>query len=197
MVVEKQHVDVQVAPQQVQEVIPPDGQTVSISSNHPDGEIGIGYLDACRHGGSTPMNGVKPIGVDVIRETTRTTNSTHHDEILPRNTQFREKLLDRAQYGVVSTPRAPTHVIGRSIILLGFFLGRFGGGDRHGLIGVLPKDFQNLFPYLGHGKRLTLHLVETDGVNHVLGTQKRTQMPGEVEFGNKDFLEILEDTLEI
>ena len=86
------------------------------------------------------MNGVKAIGIDVIRKATRTTDSAHHDEILPRNTQFRENLLDRVKDNVVSTPGTPPDVIGRSKILLGFFLRRLGCGGRHDLVGYLMSS---------------------------------------------------------
>ena len=53
-VVEEKNVDVQVAPEQVEEVIGPDGKTVPVTRDHPDGQLRVCHLHARRDRGARP-----------------------------------------------------------------------------------------------------------------------------------------------
>jgi hypothetical protein len=67
-VVEHHHVDVDVAPEQVNEVVAADGQRVAVAGDEPDAEVGARRLEAGRERGRAAVDGVKAVRLHVVRE---------------------------------------------------------------------------------------------------------------------------------
>ena len=111
LVVEEDAVEVDVAPDGVDEVIAADGQRVAVARADPDAQVGIGYLDACRHSVGTAVNGVKSEGLHVVDETRRAADARDEDESVVRCVErvgdFGHGALYGIQHGVVAAAGAP------------------------------------------------------------------------------------------
>ena len=51
------------------EVVTADGQTITVATNLPDGEVGISDLGTCGDSGSTTVDGVHAVGGHVVWQT--------------------------------------------------------------------------------------------------------------------------------
>ena len=74
-VVEQNHVQVDVTTHGVDEVVAANSQTVAIARYLPDTELGVHHLGTCSDSGSTTVNGLHGIGIDVIRQAAAATNA--------------------------------------------------------------------------------------------------------------------------
>src|SRR5262249_30503357 len=68
LVVEEEDVEVEVAAQDVDQVIAPDRERVAVAGDDPHGELGARRLEAGGDGGGPAMNRMEAGRVDVVRE---------------------------------------------------------------------------------------------------------------------------------
>ena len=124
-VVEKNVVDVEVAPNCVNEVVAADRKCVTIAGDHPHTQVWIGALYSgcdCRR---ATVNAVKAIGVHVIGKTRRATDTRNKHDLLARNAEFRHHLLHVVENRVVAAAWTPAHfLIGNKVSLLQLTWGR-------------------------------------------------------------------------
>ena len=99
-------------------MIPPDRKSISISSNHPHGKVRVCRFHTGCHGRCTTMNGMKSVGIHVIRKATGTSDSTDHDKLFLGHTKFGQGSLNRVKDGIVSASRTPADIIFSNKILL-------------------------------------------------------------------------------
>ena len=123
------HVDVAAAA--VDEVAGADAIPVTIAAHRDHGQLVVGQLGTGRHRQRAPMEGVQPVGVDVVRGLARAANAGNHRHPVGRDLQLKERLLDRAQDTEVAAARAPVDMDFRLVLLQRELL-RGGGGLRHG-----------------------------------------------------------------
>ena len=110
-VVEQQNVDVDIASDGVDEVIATDGQSVSVSGDMPDRQLGIGHLDARGDGCGPTMDAMKSIGVDIIGEAGRTADPGYKSKTLVSVVEFfghfGQGFENRIENGVVPATGTP------------------------------------------------------------------------------------------
>ena len=68
LVVEQQHLTIEIATDQVHRVITTDRQRIAVAGDDPHVEIGVGELDARRHRWRTPVDRVEAVGLHIIRK---------------------------------------------------------------------------------------------------------------------------------
>src|SRR6266513_1061979 len=76
-VIEKNVIDVQVAPQHMHEVIAADRKRIAIAGDYPDTQFGIGGLYSRGDRRRAPMNAVETVRVHVIGKARRATDAGH------------------------------------------------------------------------------------------------------------------------
>ena len=65
-----------------------DSQTVTVTGNLPDSQIGIGYFSSCCNSSGTSVNSVEPIRIYVVRQAGRTTDTGNDGNIVRSYSQF-------------------------------------------------------------------------------------------------------------
>src|SRR5207248_8827518 len=124
------HVDV--APAAVDEVAGADAITVTIAAHRDHGQLVVGQLGASRDRQRAPMEGVQPVGVDVVRSLAGAADAGDHGDAVGRDLQLEERLLDGAQNAKVTAARTPVDVDFRLVLLQRELLRGGGRGLRHG-----------------------------------------------------------------
>jgi len=123
-VVEQQNVQVDVAAQGVDEVITPDAEGVTVASHHPDRQIRTGGGQASRDRRCASVDAVNTVGIHVIGEARRTSDSGDEDDVLALETHFRHEALDGGEDGVVAAAGTPANfLVGLEILRLHLYVG--------------------------------------------------------------------------
>ena len=129
LVVEQQHVDVDVAAQRVKRVIAADRQRVAVAHHEPYVEFRIGQLGARGERRRAAVNGVEAVRGHVIGKSGGAADAGEEDQILQRNLQLRKRPVNVLDDGVIAAARAPAD------FLVGSVIGRLesfrGGFDVH------------------------------------------------------------------
>ena len=123
LVVEQQHLAVQVAAQQVHRVVAADAHPIAVAGDQPDIQFRIGQLDAGRHGRGAAVDGVEAIAFDVVGETAGAADARNEHRLGRVRAQFRQGTLHRLEDRIVAAARAPTDFLVRFPVLE-------RGGDR-------------------------------------------------------------------
>src|SRR5262249_6571464 len=133
LIVEEDDLDVDVAPEGVQQVSGADGQAVAVAGDDPDGEVRTSHLQAGGEGGSATVDGVEAVGVHVVREAAGAANARHEDHLFALHAQRGQRLLHLGQDRVIAAAGAPTHFLVAGQVLRR--QGRQGGGVQgsHGV----------------------------------------------------------------
>src|SRR5882762_9002788 len=85
LIIEEATLEIDVAPQYVQHVVPADRQTVAVARDDPPVELGIGQLDSSGYGRRPPVDRVEPVRRQVIREPGRAAEPRNeHRALAPR-----------------------------------------------------------------------------------------------------------------
>src|SRR6266508_544197 len=118
----------------MQQVVAADAQTVAITRDDEDLQLGPRQLEPGGDGRRAAMDRVKAVRVHVVREAARAADTRDEHDVLLRNAKARHRLLDRAQDGVVPAARAPAHVLVGLEVLLGVLRHSSRGArdDAHG-----------------------------------------------------------------
>src|SRR5215510_3225290 len=82
-VVKEHDLHIHIAPQDMQQVIAPNTESITITRDHPYHEIGPARLEPCGNGGRTAMNGVEAICMHIVWEAAGTPNARDKDYFLP------------------------------------------------------------------------------------------------------------------
>ncbi len=110
-VVEEQDLQVDVAAQGVDEVVPADGQRVAVTGDDPDRQVAARGGQTGGDGGGPAVDGVHPVGVHVVREAGGAADAGDEDDVLPGQAEFGHEALDGGQDGVVAAAGAPAHLL--------------------------------------------------------------------------------------
>ena len=125
LVVEQQHLTIEVAPEQVHRVIATDRQRIAVAGDDPDVEVRIGQLHPCRHRRRATVDGVETVGLHVIGETRRTADAADEYGVFRLHAQFGHGPLHRLQDRIVAATGTPAH------FLVGFPILRAGLDRGH------------------------------------------------------------------
>ena len=110
-VVEKHNFQLNIPAQRMDEMIATNAQTIAVTSDEPNVQVGSGDLEASGNRRSTTMNGMKAIRIHVVREATRAADAGNENCLFFWNTELREDFLDLSQNGIISTARAPPDIL--------------------------------------------------------------------------------------
>src|SRR5690606_21537655 len=119
LVVEEDELAVEVAAEQVEQVVAADGERVAVAGDDPDVELGPARLEAGRHRRRAAVDGVEAVRVHVVGEPARAADAGDEHDVLPPLRQLGEDALDGGQHGVVPAPRAPADVGAGDEVLAG------------------------------------------------------------------------------
>src|SRR5207245_845159 len=92
LVVEENDFHVDVATDRVQEVISADRQSIAVTGDDPDLQLGTAELHAGGDRGSSAVNAMQAIRVQVVREPARTADTRYKAEFFFRNPKRRQHL---------------------------------------------------------------------------------------------------------
>lgn len=110
-VVEQQDLEVDVAPQRVDQVVAADGQRVTVTRDDPHRQVAAGAGQARGDGRGAAVDGVHPVGVHVVREPGGAADARDEDDVLLRQPQLGHEALHRGEDGVVAAAGAPAHFL--------------------------------------------------------------------------------------
>jgi len=97
-------------------VISADTQTVSITRDDPNAEIGTRSFQSGSDRRRSSMYRVHPECIHVIRKTTATTDTGNENNILTRDPQRGHHFLYLGQDGIIAATRTPTYFLVRGKI---------------------------------------------------------------------------------
>ncbi len=120
LVVEQQHLAIEIAANEVHRVVAADRQRIAVAGDDPHVEIGIGELHARRHRRRTAVDGVEAVGFHIIREARRAADAADEHGVFGPCANLGHGALHRLQNRIVTATGAPTH------LLVGFPI--LGGG---------------------------------------------------------------------
>ena len=110
-IVEQQHDHADVSSDGVEQMVAADAQTVAVTGDDPDLEIGVGAFGAGRDGQRPAMDAMESVGLQVIRESAAAADARDEQKPLARDAERRQDLLDLRQDRIVAATRAPAHVL--------------------------------------------------------------------------------------
>ena len=105
------HLDVDVAPHGVQDVVAADGERVTIAGDDPDHQVRPGDLEAGGQRRRAAVDGVEAVGVHVVGRAARAADAADEDDVLARVAEVGHDPLRLGQDGVVAAARAPAHFL--------------------------------------------------------------------------------------
>lgn len=111
LIVEQEDIEVEVAPQYMDEVIAANGEAIAIAGNDPYVQPGVGHAEAGGNSRCAPVNAVHSVGVHVIGKPAGATDAGNEDRFVLFFAQFGQYGLHLFEYGIVATAGAPSHVL--------------------------------------------------------------------------------------
>jgi hypothetical protein len=90
------------------EVVAADSQSVTVAADLPNGEVGVDDLGSCGDSGSTAVDSLHGIGVDIIRQTAGAADTTDDGGLIRRDTNLGHGFLKAGKEAVVAAARTPT-----------------------------------------------------------------------------------------
>ena len=117
LVVEQQDLQVHVAPQNVQQVVAADRQTVAVAGYDPDVELRIGKLDSGGNRRRAAVDRVESVTRDVIGKTGGAADTRDEHGFFRGCADLGQGLLHRLENGVIAAARTPSHFLVRGKIL--------------------------------------------------------------------------------
>src|SRR5699024_9626304 len=116
-VVEQQDVHVDVAAQGVDEVVAADGHGVAVAGDHPHRQVLAGGGQAGGDGGGASVDGVHPVGLEVVREAARAADGGDEGDVLALESELGQQGADGGQDDVVTAAGAPAHLLVGGVVL--------------------------------------------------------------------------------
>jgi len=134
-VVEEQNLEIRVAAHGMDEVVAADGESVPVTGDDPDVQVGARGLQPRGDGRGAAVDAVDAKGPHVVREAARAANPADHDEILLLVPELREDAGHGVEDGVVPASGTPADLLVGAEVLGGERRRRFGrdssGGHGH------------------------------------------------------------------
>jgi hypothetical protein len=110
-IIEKQYVDVYIAPEQVGQVITPYAQAIAIAGDHPYTQVWIGHFQPGSHGRRPSVDAVHAVGVHVVGKAGTTTDARDENDVFPGDAQLGEHLLHLGEDAIVATAGTPFYFL--------------------------------------------------------------------------------------
>src|ERR1700754_4598076 len=111
LVVKQQDVQVEIAAQQMDSVIPPNTETIPVARDDPDAQLGTAGLQPRSDSRSTPMDRMHAIGIHIIGKTAATTYPRNNNDVLPGYSQGRHNFLHLGEDDIIPASRAPADLL--------------------------------------------------------------------------------------
>ena len=116
-VIEKQDINIDVSTEDVHQVVATDAQPIAVSRDQPYVELWIGDLDASGDSRRTTVDGVKTVGVHVVREPARAADAGDKHGIVLFSTNLGADLANLIENRVIASSRTPTDILIRLEVL--------------------------------------------------------------------------------
>ena len=106
-VVQQDDINIHITANGMNEMVTSNGQSVSITWNLPDGKSRIHHFGTCSNGCGASGNGMHAIGIHIVRQTRRTTDTWDNGYFVRRYSQFGQCLMKGIQKCMVAASRTP------------------------------------------------------------------------------------------
>src|SRR5215203_4975221 len=93
------------------QMIAADGERIAVTGDHKDRHIFPRRCDAGSDRGGTAVDRVHAVGVHVVRETRRAADTGNDHGVLALDPELGHKALERCKHRIVTTARAPAHLL--------------------------------------------------------------------------------------
>ena len=110
-VVEEEDLQVHVAAQRVDEVVPADRERVAVAGDDPHGEVGPRHGEAGRDRGRATVDRVHPVRLHVVREPGGAADAGDEDDPLALEPELGHEALHDVEDRVVAAAGAPAHFL--------------------------------------------------------------------------------------
>ncbi len=98
-------------------MVAPDGQRVTIPGDNPYGQVRPGDGETGRDSWCPTMDGMHPVGLQVVREAGGTADTRDEGDVLAGYPELGQKPLDGGQNRVVAAAGAPADLlVGREVL---------------------------------------------------------------------------------
>ena len=111
LVVKKQDIQVKIAPQQMDRMISPDTETIPVTGDNPDAELGTARLQPRSNSRGPAMDRMHAIGIHIIGEPAATANPGYNNNVLPGYSQSRHDPLYLGEDDIIPASRAPADLL--------------------------------------------------------------------------------------
>src|SRR6266536_1696186 len=119
LVVAHEDLDVDVAAEGMDQMVPSNGQRVAVTRDDPHREVRPRRRQPAGDRGSPPVDAVDTVRVHVVHEPARASDPRDEHDLLRRDPELREKPLDGGKDRVVAASRAPPNFLVAGEVLLG------------------------------------------------------------------------------
>ena len=92
-------------------MIPPDAETIPVTGDNPDAELGTAGLQPRSNSRGPAMDRMHAIGIHIIREPAATANPGYYNNVLPGYPQSRHDLLHLGEDDIIPASRAPANFL--------------------------------------------------------------------------------------
>ena len=111
LVVVQDDLEVDVAPQHVQDVVAANAECVAVARDYPHAQLRPRSLEPGSDRRRAAMDAVEPVRVHVIRQAARAADAGDEDDVLARQAEIGHQLLRLREDRIVAAPRAPAHLL--------------------------------------------------------------------------------------
>ena len=111
LVVEHQYIDVQVTTEQMNGMVSPDTQAVTVTGHYPNAQFRAGGFQSGSNGCGPSVNGVHPECIHVIGETAAAADTGDKHDVFLRDSQAGHHFLYLGQDGIISASGTPAHFL--------------------------------------------------------------------------------------
>ncbi len=103
----------------MKQVVATNGQRVTVAGDNPHRQVGPGDRQTCRDGRCPAVDGVHPVGLQVVGEAGGAADTRDEGDVLPGYPEFGQEALDGGQDGVVPAAGAPADLLVGGEVLTG------------------------------------------------------------------------------
>ena len=93
-----------------------DAVAVTVAAHGQDGELMVGELGPGGDRQSAAVQGVQPVGFDVVRGLAGTADSGNREHVVRLQVQFSQRLADGVEDAEVAAARAPVGMVGGAVV---------------------------------------------------------------------------------
>ena len=90
-------------------MVPANGKTIAVSSDHPDRKIRVGDLDSSCECRSTAVDRMEAVGIHIVGKPAGTSDPGYKNKFFPFAPECRHIFLGLSQDGIIAAARTPAN----------------------------------------------------------------------------------------